>query len=1095
MQHYTHINPTKKRIISTLFLLLITGPISTYNAPHYLNIPSDETEIITRSTEAYLFIGKELSPLQSLLDTLTPLALEENYNTIITLKNRKTAPKKLVARALEEMETLLNNRHQAIPNDDELKAIVTQLDICKELIQQDALLITDRAPRPPLKPGGITENLGSPNPGPESGSESFTPGDLSIVHNLYVGNDATIAHNLAVGGNTTITGPLSVTSASSFLGTTSGGLHGGGTSEPGDNNLLVDGLSTFTGPVLADGGMDAPATLTIGPSNATSIIIGNTGSTTTILGTTDINDKLITLNKDGAATSGGNCGIQLEEAGISDSGYLETSTNRNSWIFKAPNATTLFTITPGNTDFTVDRSIGTMDSPTFSGLTIANHGTLNLQTNTSNQVTLQAPVSLGSDYTLTLPNNAGDFSDLILSTAGPSGLLSWIDPGGAAGNFINGGNFFTAPSPARVGTTNNQDFYIITGTPIAHRIEIGSSGTVTIVPDLTLNSNLNLAASTIVNKNGGKFLHTSGSTGNLFLGFSAGDVITTGTHNVGAGSETLKASNGSDNTAIGNLALTTAGSISELTAIGSNALLNCFNSGIKNTAVGFNTLSNVPPGANNTALGHEALKFSLGSDNTGCGKSALSNASFTGNDNTALGSGAGSSLTSGSNTIIIGKDAGSALTTETNTICIGCTGDPTGPAISRTYSANIYGTSLPTGSKMIGVTANHQLGTHFISPLEIAGNVILNSDTTFGKNRIQQHATSLVFGTTVGALPLPPLPNIHYLGRLYSNSSAPQFGPTTADRFNLAFNYRDTRPTTITPEFPNPAYGTAQITVGPNVSGNGGVFVAATAPTAITPIPRFVIYEDGTIDLASSNQITINNAPYITQKAGTSFYAGLAAGSVGAGGINNTSIGYQALPSLTSGTDNTAAGSEAGGSISTGIGNCFIGYHTGNGCTVGSESYNIFLGENVAGTVGQSNRIRIGNQNQNDCILFSGGAQELHAAGSIIPSGTMRVSWVAVTGFDGAGNPIIGSHSEDIISVVKYPSWGRTEGAFQINYKSFSTAPSVTVNEVLPSVAIWNQNAVCNEVTSNWTTVYTFDHAVQPVLVNAPFNALIIGLN
>jgi Phage T4 tail fibre/Chaperone of endosialidase len=85
----------------------------------------------------------------------------------------------------------------------------------------------------------------------------------------------------------------------------------------------------------------------IGTSSAgTTINIGGTGDTVNILGTTNyiqstdlqIMDKVITLNKGGAAFSGIGAGIEIEESNIAI-GYIKTSTDRNSFLFRAPSGT------------------------------------------------------------------------------------------------------------------------------------------------------------------------------------------------------------------------------------------------------------------------------------------------------------------------------------------------------------------------------------------------------------------------------------------------------------------------------------------------------------------------------------------------------------------------------------------------------------------------------------------------------------------------------------------------------------------------------------------------------------------------------------
>ncbi|HBL98877.1 TPA: hypothetical protein DDZ86_04520 [Candidatus Dependentiae bacterium] len=908
-------------------------------------------------------------------------------------------------------------------------------------------------------------------------------GSLRVEGSAFIGTttgDVHIGGSSAPGDNNLLVDNTSTTKGSTFVGTTNGGLHIGGLSNPGDNNLLVDGNVTTTGTLLTDLGVDVveagPAdTLAIGTTNADALIIGNAGATTTLTETLLITDKYATLNKNGAISSASNSGIELFE-NPSITGYCKTSVDRNSWVLKAPAATHTLTITPGNTSFTVDRTIGTGEAPTFSGLTLANNGQLHLREvtiNGTNQVNLKAPALLSADYTLTLPPNTGSLNT-VLSTDG-SGVLTWVDPGGTTSCFVNGGNSFSGGPTASVGTLDN--FSTTIRTQGADRISISNTGTITIIPDLTLNSNLNLDASTIITKNGAKFIHTSGGAGNFFIGSSAGNLCATGIHNTGAGNAALANTDGFDNTAAGYQALaTTTGS--NLTAVGASALAAC-TIGICNTAVGSQALRNLIDGSNNTALGSLALFLALESENTAVGHQALFDANAS-NDNTALGINAGLNLSSGDTNILIGQNAGSNYTAESSNICLG---DP-GVALdtSTTRISNIWNASVGDTAKVVGVTANNQLGSTFTQPLEIAGNVILQSTTTFGGDRIQQHATSLVFGTTAGGLP------VNYLGRLFSNYYAPPFYNMDLDRFFLAFNYRDITPSggPYTYETPNPAYGTAQLSVGPSVSTGGGVCTLATSPVGSTPISRLEIHEDGTINLANSNLILLNGINYIYHASVSSLFAGPHAGPTGVVAINNTGVGLYAL-STEPEPSNVAIGSYAGARLDGGVGNCFIGSNAGYNCT-STESYNIYIGNNVTGTTGESNKIRIGDSATNDLILFSGGAYEVHAAGSIIPSGQTRISF-AVVNADGT----LGPHTQDIVDPFRAP--GRPAGAWVVPFQNFSAAPQAVATQDFGVSTPYNQNTVIGGVTVGQVVVYTFNHDVVPVLADQAFNIIIIGTN
>jgi Chaperone of endosialidase len=109
----------------------------------------------------------------------------------------------------------------------------------------------------------------------------------------------------------------------------------------------------------------------IGANNgSTTINIGtgtdivNIAGTMNYVSTTDleVTDKLITLNKGGALASGGGTGIQLEESNIM-TGYIKTSSDRNSWLFKTPT---------GSTDFTLDLSAANVANLNASTIVMSN---------------------------------------------------------------------------------------------------------------------------------------------------------------------------------------------------------------------------------------------------------------------------------------------------------------------------------------------------------------------------------------------------------------------------------------------------------------------------------------------------------------------------------------------------------------------------------------------------------------------------------------------------------------------------------------------------------------------------------------------------
>jgi hypothetical protein len=129
--------------------------------------------------------------------------------------------------------------------------------------------------------------------------------------------------------------------------------------------------------------IDTPGagTLTVGGTDATTITIGNSGTTVNFNGTVNNNnvtnlnvtDKLITINDGGGAASGSDSGLEIEENG-SITGYMKTSGDRNSVIFKAPNTNGITSLTPGasNDVVTLNAATQTLSNKTLSdSLTLA----------------------------------------------------------------------------------------------------------------------------------------------------------------------------------------------------------------------------------------------------------------------------------------------------------------------------------------------------------------------------------------------------------------------------------------------------------------------------------------------------------------------------------------------------------------------------------------------------------------------------------------------------------------------------------------------------------------------------------------------------
>lgn len=137
------------------------------------------------------------------------------------------------------------------------------------------------------------------------------------------------ASNVVIPGNVGIGSSSTPTSSLQVLGMTS-------TSSLTTNQIYAQSN------VLAIGTDPATTTINIGQSNGT-VNIASSNLT--------ITNKVITLNRGGAASSAGNTGILIEEAGAV-TGYIQTSADRSSFIMRTPNATsnTIFNMASNSLD-------------------------------------------------------------------------------------------------------------------------------------------------------------------------------------------------------------------------------------------------------------------------------------------------------------------------------------------------------------------------------------------------------------------------------------------------------------------------------------------------------------------------------------------------------------------------------------------------------------------------------------------------------------------------------------------------------------------------------------------------------------------------
>jgi hypothetical protein len=301
--------------------------------------------------------------------------------------------------------------------------------------------------------------------------------------------------------------------------------------------------------------------------------------------------------------------------------------------------------------------------------------------------------------------------------------------------------------------------------------------------------NGNLSATGIVSGNSfeiGSLLFGFGNynNGNAFVGF-AGNSSSTGTNNTAVGVLALGAinSSGTENTAVGNGALFSDTSGGSNTAIGFRALL-FNNTGGLNTAVGSQAMNVNTDGGDDTATGAGALAANtLGSNNTADGAQALgsnttgnyntasgysalfhningaSNTTSgfeaginntTGSNNTGFGAGAVGSTSTGSNNTGVGVGALSGSQTASNNTCIGyqCTASNNASNATAVGAHAVAGASNTlvlggTGEFAVKVGIGTATPTNIFTIAQGAGHPVSDSWETYSSRRWKTNIQTL----------------------------------------------------------------------------------------------------------------------------------------------------------------------------------------------------------------------------------------------------------------------------------------------------------------------------------------------------------------
>ncbi len=249
-------------------------------------------------------------------------------------------------------------------------------------------------------------------------------------------------------------------------------------------------------------------------------------------------------------------------------------------------------------------------------------------------------------------------------------------------------------------------------------------------------------------------------------------------------------SNENKNTAIGQDALSKNEGTSN-TAIGQNALLNN-TSGAANTAIGASSLQFNVIGGSNTAIGLDALRTNVGNQNTAVGRDALRGSGTGSTNNTAIGYQALRSTTSNSNTIgglsgtgntAIGSGSGFAITTGSNNITIG--GDDA-------VGTGSYNTLVGVSAKVSSASTSNATAIGFTSKSAVEGTAIGNyafalasKATAIGNGAYAgsnaANGTAIGNGANVDASNATAIGNRAIAGSNASNSTAIGYGAYVED--------------------------------------------------------------------------------------------------------------------------------------------------------------------------------------------------------------------------------------------------------------------------------------------------------------------------
>ncbi len=474
------------------------------------------------------------------------------------------------------------------------------------------------------------------------------------------------------------------------------------------------------------------------------------------------------------------------------------------------------------------------------------------------------------------------------------------------------------------------------------------------------------------------FVITTGNQ-NTLIGSQAGVTISSGSSNVGVGYQAQKSNTTSNYcVAVGHSALYTNNSGSGLTAVGYEAGYVANTALSHLTALGYQAGRQNTTGVDCTHVGYQAgFGLTSGARNTCVGSQAGYGATtFTAGDLTAVGFKAGYAITTGVYNTLLGSQAGVALTSAIGHVAVGYQAQNANTTFS--YSTAIGYQALFTNNAADGLTAvGYQAGysinaanANFTALGYLAGYAGNGVDCTYVGYLAGQNLTSGTQNTCLGS----------QAGRGASTFTA---GNLTAVGFKAGYaitrgNYNTLMGSqagvALTTGSSNVAVGYQAQNAAPNVSNNVAVGYQALFSNTLANSQTAVGYQAAYSTNSSSANITAvgYTAGYSMNIANANLTAvGHQAGYL-ATGVDCTYIGYYAGVLLTSGTQNTCVGSRAGysnGGTHTAGNLTAVGFKAGYAITTGDANTLIGSSAGVAISSGSSN-VAVGYQALNANTTF-----------------------------------------------------------------------------------------------------------------------------